>query len=48
MNTISCKRYRPGLQSPLLFPLSLAPIWLVDRILAMAIVTTNPPAGVHN
>jgi NAD(P)-dependent dehydrogenase (short-subunit alcohol dehydrogenase family) len=48
MNTVPCRRYRPGLQSQLFFPLSLAPTWLVDRILAMAIVTTNPPAGVHN
>jgi NAD(P)-dependent dehydrogenase (short-subunit alcohol dehydrogenase family) len=47
MNTAPRIRYRPGFQSPVVFPLSLAPAWLADRIMAL---TTNPsilPAGVQ-
>ena len=46
MNTVPHIRYRPGLQSRLFFPLSLAPAWLVDRILALATGAPNSPAGV--
>jgi NAD(P)-dependent dehydrogenase (short-subunit alcohol dehydrogenase family) len=47
MNTVPCIRYRPGLQSLLLFPLSLAPAWLVDRIATIATGASNPPSGIR-
>ncbi|UJR32212.1 hypothetical protein I4U23_019677 [Adineta vaga] len=47
MNTKPWTRYRPGLQSPLFFPLSLGPTWLVDPILAIALRSPNPPTGLR-
>jgi hypothetical protein len=44
MSTTPQIRYRPGWQSSLFFyPLSLLPVWLVDKIFSLA--TTVHPAG---
>jgi len=47
MNTVPCIRYRPGLQSLLVFPLSLTPARLTDRILALVTGAPKPPTGVR-
>ena len=48
MNTKPCIRYRPGLQSSLLFPMSLAPAWLADLLIKKLDQSSATPSGVHN
>jgi hypothetical protein len=48
VNTVPCIRYRPGWQSSLFFyPLSLAPVWLVDHLMAGKSTSQCVPAGVR-
>ncbi|CAF0984048.1 unnamed protein product [Adineta ricciae] len=43
MNSKPCIRYRPGLQSPIVFPLSIVPTWLADRILMIVMGSPYQP-----
>jgi len=45
MNSAPQIRYRPGLQSPLFFPLSIIPAWITDIIISLASGLSVKPAG---